>query len=370
MANEKAPQQVNIAIKTVLRETVTEQQQKAFENLRKECQLFLQRVDKIVKKNTEQGKLIQRIQFLGQLFHGDNATQTQVSDLVIIGHNFENALNKYLGRQIPLTIVSEIGNINILSEKTIIKLYKKAESPKKARGNRGHVANYDQDITKNKLHNPALTAIQKSIDKSIKNRKAVFQEGLTRRDDSKKMDYAQKEENKAFIPNLYWIINNRHEKNWTQKKIGSPGYIGQGYVALALDESTAPSKMITYQHNPLSYDPEAEQQIRLLSQGAQNGDKTPGILKGDVNVKLENGNIQLAVKQGKGFFTAGISVNFAIAYAILHYPQNELIMPQDLQNSLESIAVNYSDKWDLVYQILTGQIIKDINNMSINIIST
>lgn len=368
MANEKAPQQVNIAIKTVLKETVTEQQQKAFDNLRKECQLFLQRIDRIVKKNTEQGKLIQRIQFLGQLFHGDNATQTQVSDLVIIGHNFENALNNFLNRQIPITVVSKVGNIDILSEKTTLKVYKRATADPK--GNRGHVGGYNQDIATNRLHNPALTAVQKSLDKSIKNRKSVFSEGLTRLKNSKDMDYAQKQENKGFIPNLYWIINNRFQKNWTQKKIANKGFIGQGYVSLALEEDTAPSTMITYHHNPLSYNPEAEQQIRLLSQKAEQGDTIPGILQGDVKVKTENGNIQLAIKQGSNFRTAGISVNFAIAYAILHYPQNELILPKDLQASLESISENASGSWQQVYQILTGQIIKDINSMSINIVST
>lgn len=375
MANEKMPENVNIAIKTVLRETVTKEQQKAFDTLRKDCKLFLERIDRIIIKYTETGQLINRVQFLGQLFHGENSNQTQIADLVLIGHNFEKALNKYFGREVPITIVQKEGDIDILSEKTTTQMYRRATEA--LSGNRGYISNYQDDVMHNRLGKPALIKLQKEIDKSVENRKAVFSQALDRWKNSSDMDYAQKPENKGFVPNLYWIINSAHRKHWTQKKISKSGYIGQGYVALALKTETIPSKLITYQHNPLEYDKEAQRQIELLSEEAQKGDSIPGILQGDVHAEA-SGNIQLAIKQAtrknrndSSFQTAGISINFAIAYAILHYPQEQLIMPQDLQESLESIVENISGKWQLVYKVLINQAertatdIKD--NLEINI---
>lgn len=98
-------------------------------------------------------------------------------------HNFETALNNFLGRTIYLTYVADEGKINFYGEINIGKIYQEATA-NRGRGNISEGKMFDA--------NDLQKSIQEDIERSRINKVRVYQEALSRyhkNDDEKYMNY-------------------------------------------------------------------------------------------------------------------------------------------------------------------------------------
>ena len=369
-------EQVEKLVKKVTEDFLLDEKQLNFQQFKIICKNYLNEINKQIQNLQTRKDLMDRIQAIGSIMHGDVSA---VQRILILSHSFENALNNFLGRQIPITWVSSSGNIQIASESTMLSLYGSAKlglsaqhditkGIQQGRSYVGRIQGVNNSIFKDKYLNPELQKIQQDLNRSAENKKRVFIQAKRRYKRSQNMSYASNPKTQNVVKNIYWRVATETGAriNWSDK-ISNPGYIGEGYVAMVLHTKNDQLKTrITFsdpKHMP-PYNLVAEDYLRILAEYALQGDPVPGIIQGDVRAS-EDGSVQLAVKQGRNFSSASIAGNIAIAYAILYHAQNNLVDAKNIKQQLQKVKTT---NWQAIFEALTGVLRKDINNIDLKIL--
>lgn len=372
MATDNLPVNIKNLLIKITGQEIEKNQKIEIEDFKKICKNYLQTLDAILNKMQQKETLEERIFIIGQLMHEDT---NSLQELLIASHIFENALNTFLGRSIPITWVSRLGQIFIASEEDMLKLYNTAEINDKS-GAVGLFKGINKQYFQQKMLNPKLKQLQEQLNRSAENKKEVFLQSKRRYQktttkDAADLAYENQPEGKLSTPNIYWRVTRRGDKMHWSKRIPNAGYVTQGYVAMVLKSRRKQlNEKITFPDpssvpDPNLYILKNEQWIKRLSYYAAKGDNLPGIILGDVKAST-NGDIQLAVKSGPKFRSASISGNVAIAYAFLYIQQDQLLKPQVFRRRLENIAQKYSQaSWKKIFSQLAKVPQKEISNIKL-----
>ncbi len=334
-------------------DAVSEEELIAIADIKNEAKNYIKEINQIGQPLKNKNSLQQRFANLLTFMHRSDENARM---MVKLSHGFEIKLNEFLGRVIPLTYVTDTGDIKIMTEVKTGQIYNKVVRGDKYTTKIFNAPNLIKD-------NPILTLsdelqqLQRQINKGVNNRRLVYSESL-RRFDNKDMDYKQRDS--SLQKTIYWHINQQHIHY--SDSIPARGYIGQAYVSLIVN-TPDPGYEIT--RNKF-YTPALETQIYKLVKEVQKADSIAGILIGDVLVLSSNGNIQLAVKQGWIFSTASIAPNLAIAYAILDIDNNSIIknLRSILQNEMPKLV---KTSWNRIFYALTGKMANEFNLQKINL---
>lgn len=364
--------QIDQLVKSVSEDFIQQNKRLGFEQFKIVCQNYLNQVQRYISNLQNRKNLIDRISAIGQLMHNDISS---VQGILVLSHTFETALNNFLGRKIPITWVSNTGNIQIAEESAILSAYGSANLGLSAQHGKGttsyvgRIEGVNNRTFQEKILDPQLKKLQQQLTRSAMNKKAVFQQAKRRYANSPNMSYAQNPKTSSYVQNIYWRVQiKRGTRLHFSGKISNYGYIGEGYVAMVLhtknDELNAKIHYPTPKQAP-PYDMMGEKYLEILSNYALQGDAIPGIIQGDVKA-TEDGNIQLAVKQGRNFSSASIAGNIAIAYAILYKSQNNgILSPENVRQQLENVKTT---NWQAIFTALTGVLKQDIENLDLKIL--
>ena len=359
--------QIQEALEPLLKNQLENDAKNKIQDFKKKCRDFINEIIKIAGGKSRKQQISERIGRLGALIRDQKNTQV-LRDVLVASHKFETDLNTFLGRAVPITnIEMKTGEISILSQDQMSNMYKKARR-RKGQTFRGKLTAQDiwfnKDQASEKYTNEFLEdekrELQRDINIKTQAKAVVFHQSIRRWRKSPSMDYAQKEKNKPYIPNLYWHLPNWEDIDWSKHRIGSlnksgmasGGAIGEGwvnYIVNEADENTIGPYIHEVYNEPL------EIAIEKISQLTKEYDATPGILKGDVQVK--NSQIQLAVKQGKYFNSASILGNITIAYAFLISDYSIWMAPENLKEILEQHISSLKGKasGEAIFEALTGK---------------
>lgn len=362
--------QIDQLVKSVSEEFIQQDKILGFEQFKIICKNYIDQVQKYIFDLQNRKNLIDRIFAIGSLMHEDISS---VQSILVLSHAFEVALNTFLGRKIPVTWISNSGNIKIVEESKILSAYGSANLGLSAQHGKGitsyvgRIEGVNNKTFQKEILDPELKKLQQQLTRSSMNKKAVFQQAKRRYANSPNMSYAQNPKTSSYVQNIYWRTQiKRGTRLRFSGKISNYGYIGEGYVAMVLH--TKNDELNTRIHYPSSqqappYDMAGEKYLEILSQYALQGDAIPGIIQGDVKA-TDDGNIQLAVKQGRNFSSASIAGNIAIAYAILYKSQNGGILnPKNIRQQLENIKTT---NWQAIFTTLTGTLQQDIKKLNLN----
>ena len=363
-------QQINNLIKEITVDSIQQDKKLDFEEFRIISKNYINKVQKYINNLQNRKNLLDRISAIGGLMHNDLSS---VQQLLVLSHTYQTALNNFLGRKIPITWVSKTGNIKIVQESAILKAYGSANlglSAQHGSGNTsyvGRIEGVNNSTFQKELLDPQLKDLQEQLTRSAQNKKRVFIQAKRRWNDSINMAYASNPKTANKVKNIYYRVAVANGSRLRSSgKISNPGYIGQGYVAMVLHtKNDQLNNKITFPTSKQAppYNLIAQDYLRILANYALQGDTIPGIIQGDVKA-TEDGNIQLAIKQGSNFSSASIAGNIAIAYAILYNSQNNGIMnPEILRQQLENVKTT---KWQDIFQALTGVLAKNVNELELN----
>lgn len=351
-------------------ELVSEKEQEVLQGLKILANTFIQRVNNIINQNLteikERETLKERIQRIGTFMH-ESSTNTR--SLLNEGHIFQEAFNTFIGRIVNLAYVTEDGKILVQTDLDAKKIYQQMTATKSghvgklinARGVVG--ASTFQSLTKLEQELD-LQKLQQQINKAINGRQIVYTTAMNRY--QKKMDYKTRVDKKGnTVKNkhsIYWHLFNPpddpEEIGW--KAVSKGGYIGQGYVDMVLNSknfNSALERFAPFTRHP--YNKIFENQIEDLANRAANADSLAGILQGDV-ILSNNGNIQLAVKQGFIFNAASIAPMLGLAYAIQQTDNYSI-----LKNIRTIIQTQFDEKtisktgWEEIFIALTNKAVNE-----------
>lgn len=258
-----------------------------FAGLQKAAIDFLTKVE-IISDVYERGVKNSQIKNkLKAVYEGMRQETSYTQNIVAMAHDFENAVNRFLGRKIYLSYVKEDGTFLFYDEANIGKLYAQATT-NRGRGN----------ISQGKLFdaNDLEESLQQSINESIAKRQRVYQSAIQRWEDSKGESYKKK--------TFYWQLTSR--RGFTDP-IATKGIIAEGYANTVINED--PSINNTQLESSLS---------NLWSRYIKNKkDSIAAAVKGDVVLKTDenSGRIQFAIKEGS-FSTAMVGQYVNLAYNI------------------------------------------------------
>lgn len=298
-----------------------EQQIGNFTFLKQAAQSFLTSVKIYNRKYTEvtlKGKI--------DLLH--NLMETSTPDVKLIlknQHDFEEAVNIFLGRVVFLNYVNSDGTINIYTPAEIgKKVYQKAY--KKSKTTAGISSKSMDSIQGLKKYEN----LRKAVLEASKNKQQVFIEA-TRRFDKTNVDENHKRV--MHYPNwrrtFYWRLYSKNRiTGWTLQSIGNKGHIAEGYADLVInDYEDSVGKIID--NTNVQYGLE-----KLASLIMPNN--ISGIKKGDIQLNSSDGIIQFAIKSST-FNTSSIDNDLALALNIKTF--------QSL--SIEALEDNFDDLIDL-----------------------
>lgn len=251
-----------------------------FKALKNAAKDFLDKVytlSDLYEKGLEQNKIKKKLQLIYLAMRQETS---YTRNFLAYAHDFEKAVNNFLGRKIYLTYIKDDGTFIFYDEANIGKLYQEATA-NKGRGN----------ISKKKIFdaNDLEEDLKKAIEKSIKQRYQVYQTAAKRWSDN------NTENKKKYNPSqktFYWKIYNNHKITGWTKPIATLGIIAEGYAGAVINEDP-------YVHN---YN--IENSLAVLWNAHIQKDSIGGLVKGDI-VLGKNGNIQFAIKEGS-FSTAMI----------------------------------------------------------------
>lgn len=206
-------------------------------------------------------------------------------------HEFETALNEFLGRVIYLTYVNEDGSINFYGDVNIGELYRQATA-NRGRGN----------ISASKMFeaNDLQEDIKNSIERSMANKKAVYQAAIARYRRNKGEEHMNYNISKNTF--YWWAQYHKTLGGWTDP-IVNEGPIVEGYAGAVINE------------DPEVSNSKIEHSLEVLWRNHIQKDSIGAAIKGDV-VLDSNGKIQFAIKSGS-FSTARIRQYILLAYNML-----------------------------------------------------
>ena len=320
------------------------------------CQNYLNTIDQELLKLQNQLSLQERVSEIGKLMHEDD---TMIQTMLILSHAFQVEFNNFLNRQVYLTWISESGSVFLGSQKATERMYSKGSlsqlDKNKEKVYRSYIKGRAYNFNPLELSDE-MQKLQQLLIKSAKNKRQVFKEGKRRYNNTtqkNKMNYPSEDQ-----PGLYWAVKGGQDgdpKHWS-KRIASAGYIGEGYVKLLIKFP----EQAMYPVNGPTYDLSQQKYIQLLAKYSLGGDNIPGILRGDITA-TDDGNVQLAIKQGKRFHTASIAGNIGIAKAFIDKKNiliNQNIDTKKLRKKIQKISqVSYNKLYDEMIKILNKNLI-------------
>lgn len=236
--------------------------------------------------------------------HNDNLTKIIFQETNI----FKQALNHFLGREIPLTYISEDGTILALSSYTERQLYNKNLTHNSA--GRGRMKNFQQALDGVKI---IESEVQKIINERTLGYKHIFTQAIRRSSkNQEEMDYS------PSARTYYWRLYDYHITNWS--KVMQINEIAEQYADIVLNR--------TEQFN-------TEYGLKMMSDSFQGHNWTRAIKTGDVDLNIEGQKISLAIKFGNQFQTQGFRQYCVFAYNILNI---NYASPTDIENNIVALS--------------------------------
>ena len=249
-----------------------------------QVQMLSDSYKKIITKNSLKNKII-------ELYKNMRQDSVYTQTVLQYQHEFEVALNNFLGRTIYLSYVVPDGNLYFYGDVNIGELYRQATA-NKGRGNISQTKMFDANDLEEDL--------KKDILKSIADRKKVYQEALARYRRNKgeeHMNYNISE--RTFY---WWAQYHKKLAGWTDP-IVNEGPIAEGYAGAVINQ------------DPEVKNTRIEHSLEVLWYNHIQKDSIGAAIKGDIVLKSD-GNIQFAVKSGS-FSTAKIRQYILLAYNVL-----------------------------------------------------
>lgn len=239
-------------------------------------------------------------------------------------HEFETALNQFLGRTIYLTYVNQDGTLNFYDDFNIGKLYATATA-NRGRGNISQSKIFDA--------NDLQEDLRVMIQESIANKQQVYQTAIQRYHSDKdelKMNYDPSKN--TFY---WWKTWHKTLAGWTGP-IVNEGPIAEGYADAVINEE------------PNINNNSIETSLEVLWNNYIGKDSIGAALKGDV-VLEKDGSIQFAIKKGS-FSTAMVRQYIVLAYNIRQL--NQLTIEELEENFLRLTKIGKA----------TDQVLEDLKN--------
>ena len=252
---------------------------------------FLNQIEELSKKEYSQVSKSTIKQNITKLYQEMRENTEYTRAIIQYQHEFEVALDNFLGRTIYLTYVVPEGDLYFYGSANIGELYKTATA-QKGRAN----------IAESKMFeaNDLQAKIKEDIKRSIANKKKVYQEALSRYDKDKKEEYMHyNPSEKTFY---WWAQYHKKLGGWTDR-ISNKGPIAEGYAGAVINQ------------DPEINNNNLEHSLEKLWLNHIKKDSIGAAIKGDV-VLDSNGNIQFAIKSGS-FSTARIRQYLGLAYNVL-----------------------------------------------------
>lgn len=305
------------------------------------CIRYLNAIDVHINRLQNIKNLKERISLVGKLMHDD---QYSLRQMLILSHAFQHQWNNFLGRQIPITWISNAGVVYLASQQAVLNMYAEGTLSKydmnKDQVYRGYIEGRAYNFNPFEL-NEQSQKIQDQLTFATQNKKGVFIEGKRRY--NKTVAYTDKDIIEGGIPKrtLYWAVSEDGHYKHFDRSIASAGFLGQGYIQLALDYPTISMNPV----NGPNYILSQEGYIELLAKYSSSGDAIPGIVRGDIKYD-QSGNLQFAIKQGKAFHTASITGNIGIAQAFkenFSTLQNQKINIPQLRQHIQNFSNTNSE---------------------------
>lgn len=251
-------------------------------------------------------------------------------------HQFEIALNGFLGRAIYLTYVNEDGSLNFYDDANIGKLYQEATA-NRGRGNISQDKIFDS--------NDLIENIKQALKRSEADKKIVYTTAIER------YYKTQNENDYKYNPSkhtFYWRLNDYyHITNYT-KPFANTGPIAEGYVGAVADEN----------ENVTSAD--IENSLRVLYENYIQKDSIGAAIKGDILFGRDN-SIQFAVKKGS-FSTAMVGQYMRLAINIQRMKQISVENFEKLLPSLIKLTKLTDQVIDVANKKASEQMKENIRN--------
>lgn len=307
---------------------VSEEERQAFLIFKAKADLFISQLIKADEKlkNLRRWKLRRQIDTVYQIMNGQQDTLIKILDAQ---HNFEIALDEYLGRQTFMSIVLPDGTpIFYDSEHIGSEVYSQATGNK----GRGNIDFTDKQFSPNLDIFHFASSMQQSLQEKIKislaNKKEVYTEALNkyRKNAYDRMHYPSRSESSERT--LYWRTSSveTHITGWS-RLLPHAGVIAEGYMEAVLNDDENVNNNNIEASIAYMYD----KYIQL--------DSIPAAVKADVQVI--GTNVEIAIKEGK-FSTARLGQFFMLAKNIQRLQpyftkeQFKMILPKLITQSSKS----------------------------------
>lgn len=316
----RKPTERSIAIDSIVEEMVKkkteeavlkEEAEKTFEELKKASKNFISELGE-ASENFKKQELIEKIANIGDLYFSMRHDSDYTRKVLASQHKFENALNKFLHRNIYLTYVDDDGNLVAYDEGAMEKIYSGAY------GNEGR-GNINPEILKDIINTDEIVNnINEKLRESANNRNRVYLKAISRWEKNNKegeMEYS------PSINTFYWRLYDKDHVTGHTNAIKTLGVIAEGYADAVINEE-----------EDISND-SIELSLKNLWENYIEKDSTSAIIKGDVVLKADS-SIQFAIKEGK-FSTAMIGQYIKLAHNITKI--NKTVFMQDFKLALPKL---------------------------------
>lgn len=332
---------------------ITESQKADFLRLLKKADIFLKKYDKV----------IEWYQKINDQFIDDSTTPAQkatvlyksmkndqilTQKLINLQFNLESALNKFLGRKIYLTWVTENGDFLLKDEDTLLESgFVKQITKNEGRGNISKSTM--KELMENSKDTP-IKGLSEDIQKQINDHQAkwkeVYKSAIERFDEVTKKIKKDEETSSFFYYNkdILWSKDGNRSKKITVA--GAHGRIAEAYIEVLMAPHKDDNRNKNNKNEKLLSD-----NLSILNSHIGK-DNIPAIVKGDV-IFNNNSSIHFAVKEGS-FSTARFAQYYKFAYnlSILKAKGNQYFLTkEELTSYLKPMATRQNAGEELVKAI-------------------
>lgn len=296
------------------------------EYLKKAAGNFIKGIRKVINKYNHI-KVLQRGNSTGirgklqEIYSNMKESTLITQECIKLQYNFENALNKFLGREIYLLYVTQEGKMLYANEINAAKIYRTAVARS---GGKGSI----KDLKTQQLKD-FPEEIAENFETTLRRRQNLYKpiqdEVIERWTHNHNDTYGWVQRNPKLVNTFYWKENNK----WNWSKTINRGHIYETYAHLVWQEN-----------QELSFNPEIELDIGRFwyymdSHGLLNS--IAGVVQGDVSFFL-NPSIQFAVKSGN-FNTAAMGSYIDVAWQLYY---GNITINKNMVNTLLENLPSYS----------------------------
>ncbi len=301
---------------------------------------FIQKLENMINEYNHLQKNIRlyRDKSLAALKEEMHRSNTRLKQIIEAQYIFEAQVNAFLGRKINFVWVDvNTGEAFFVDEAEASQIYQMAKKGSQPRSY-GNIKIKNQENFKNriqKLPSGIEETYKNELNKRIQGHQALFQVIMQRFDDNtKKEDNPWYEEHKKTV---YWKHppegpDNFHHPKWSWSITTAKGFISQGYINFLVNSIQKMTE--TSEFNIGTF----------MTTFVQQGDRIPGIVKGDIVVENSSGKVHVAVKSNTLFSTAGIGPYITTAFSIISFYEKleELTIDQvkKILNNLENYNIS------------------------------